>query len=59
MVTYAAAGVGTVGAGALFFTDEIKHGYAAAERTGRVVSTLAVCINEYDFSTGSPIFKGG
>ena len=40
------AATGTLGAGTLFFTDDVKHGYAAVERTGRVVSTLAVCINE-------------
>jgi aarF domain-containing kinase len=45
-VKYAAAAVGTVGAGALVFSNDIKHAYAAVERSGRVVSTLAVCINE-------------
>ena len=40
------AATGTLGAGALFFTDDMKHYYAASERTGRVVSTLALCINE-------------
>jgi hypothetical protein len=44
-VRLAAAG-GTLGASLLFFTDEIKYGYDAAERTGRVLTTLAVCINE-------------
>ena len=42
----AAAG-GAAGAGALAFTDDLKHGYHAMERTGRVMGTLAVCINEY------------
>ncbi|WEW55479.1 hypothetical protein PRK78_000910 [Emydomyces testavorans] len=42
---YAAAG-GTLSAVALAFSDDIKHGYIAAERTGRVITTLAVCINE-------------
>jgi hypothetical protein len=42
-----AAASGTLGASLLFFTDEIKYGYDAAERTGRVMTTLAVCINEY------------
>ena len=41
----AAAG-GALGAGVLAFSDDVKHIYAAAERSGRVVSTLAVCINE-------------
>lgn len=45
-VILAAAG-GSLGIGALAFTDDIKHTYKAAERTGRVVSTLALCINEY------------
>jgi aarF domain-containing kinase len=44
---YASAGVGTVGATALAFTDDIKNSYEAAERTGRVAVALAVCINEY------------
>lgn len=44
-VRLAAAG-GTLGASVLFFTDEIKYGYDAAERTGRVLTTLALCINE-------------
>lgn len=42
-----AATGGALGAGAFAFTDDVKHGYAAAERTGRVVSTLAVCMNEW------------
>ncbi|KAH8693147.1 putative ubiquinone biosynthesis protein [Talaromyces proteolyticus] len=29
------------------FWDDIKHAYAAAARTGRVVTTLAICINDY------------
>lgn len=43
---YAAAAVGTLGAGGLVFGGDVKHAYAAVERSGRVVSTLAVCINE-------------
>lgn len=42
----AAAG-GTVAAGVLALTDDLHHGYTAAARTGRVLSTLALCINEY------------
>lgn len=42
---YAAAG-GTLTAAALIFSDDVKHAYSAMERTGRVVSALAVCINE-------------
>lgn len=45
-VYWAAAG-GSLGGSLLFFGDDIKHGWRAAERTGRVVSTLAVNINEY------------
>jgi aarF domain-containing kinase len=41
-----AATSGTLAGSLLFFTDEIKYGYDAAERTGRVMTTLAVCINE-------------
>ncbi|KAM0429343.1 hypothetical protein ACHAPT_006558 [Fusarium lateritium] len=46
-VLYASAGVATVGASTLAFTDDIKNGYEAAERTGRVAVALAVCINDY------------
>jgi aarF domain-containing kinase len=44
-VLVAAAG-GALGVTAVAFTDDVRHAYEAAERTGRVVSTLAVCINE-------------
>ncbi len=44
-VLMAAAGAG-LGATTLTFTDDIKHSYETVERTGRVVSTLAVSINE-------------
>lgn len=41
------AGAGTIGAGGLVaVSDEVKHGYAATERTARVASTLFTCINE-------------
>ncbi|KAK2813160.1 hypothetical protein FQN50_000837 [Emmonsiellopsis sp. PD_5] len=43
---FAAAG-GTVGAVLLAFSDDASHVYSAAERTGRVVGTLGVCINDY------------
>ncbi|GAD95587.1 ubiquinone biosynthesis protein, putative [Paecilomyces variotii No. 5] len=46
VIKFAAAG-GALGTGALAFSDDIKHGYAAAERSGRVVSALAICINDY------------
>jgi aarF domain-containing kinase len=44
-VVLAAAG-GALGVTALAFTDDVKHAYGAIERSGRVASTLAVCINE-------------
>ncbi|KAL1878785.1 hypothetical protein VTK73DRAFT_7542 [Phialemonium thermophilum] len=49
-VILAATGTGIASgilAGVLAFTDEIKHSYEAAERTGRVASALAICINDY------------
>ena len=42
----AAASTVGAGAGALAFSDHIKHGYEAAERSGRVLGCLAVNINE-------------
>ncbi|CCF35600.1 ABC1 family protein [Colletotrichum higginsianum] len=42
-----ASGGGAAAASALAFTDDIKHGYEAAERAGRVAAALAVCINDY------------
>ncbi|KAF4637348.1 hypothetical protein G7Y89_g738 [Cudoniella acicularis] len=42
-----AAATGTVGATAIAFGDDVKHAYGAVERSGRVASTLAVCINDY------------
>ena len=41
LATVAAAGTGVV-----FYTDAGRFAYGAAARTGRVVGTLAVCINE-------------
>ena len=38
--------LGIVGLGAVAYFDELKHAYGAARRSGRVVGTLAVCINE-------------
>jgi aarF domain-containing kinase len=45
VLKYAATG-GALGAAVFAFSDDIKHGYAAAERTGRVMTALAVCVNE-------------
>ncbi|KAI9731763.1 MAG: hypothetical protein M1834_004552 [Cirrosporium novae-zelandiae] len=44
-----AASTGTLGlgAGVLAFGDDIKSGYEGAERTGRVLAALAMCINDY------------
>lgn len=39
--------IGTAAAGAVAISDEAKHYAAAAQRTGRVVTTLAICVNEY------------
>jgi aarF domain-containing kinase len=38
---------GGVVATAVAFNDEAKYVAGAAQRTGRVVSTLFICINEY------------
>jgi aarF domain-containing kinase len=43
---FLAATTGALGVTALAFTDDVKHSYRAVERTGRVVGTLFVCINE-------------
>ena len=42
----AAVTAGTLTAGLFAFGDELHHGYEAATRTGRVVTALAVCMNE-------------
>lgn len=41
-----AVGLG-IAATAIAFNDDAKHIYVGAQRTGRVVGTLAVNINEY------------
>lgn len=42
-----AAATVTVGIGFLIgLSDDLKHGYVAAQRSGRVLFTLAMCINE-------------
>ncbi|KAL4964812.1 ABC1 kinase family protein [Aspergillus stella-maris] len=38
---------GVLVVGAVTFSDDARHIYRAAARTGRVVGTLAVCINDY------------
>lgn len=42
---YAIVG-GVLGVGVVVYWDEVQHLYRATTRTGRVVSALAVCINE-------------
>ncbi|XXH04309.1 hypothetical protein Hte_010723 [Hypoxylon texense] len=42
-----AAATAATGAGVLAFTDDIRYGYDATERAGRVAAALAVCINDY------------
>jgi len=44
---FLATATGTLGVTALAFSEDLKHSYKAVERTGRVVGTLAVCINDY------------
>ncbi|KAI8946752.1 ABC1-domain-containing protein [Xylaria longipes] len=48
-----ATATGATGAGVLAFTDDIKYGYDVTERTGRVATTLALCINDYRTSLNS------
>lgn len=46
-VVLTAAATGTAGAGVLAFTDDIKFGYEATERAGRVASALYINISDY------------
>ncbi|KOC18320.1 ubiquinone biosynthesis protein [Aspergillus flavus AF70] len=46
VITYTVVG-GTIVIGVVAFSDNAQHLYRAAARTGRVVGTLAVCINDY------------
>ncbi|EPS31177.1 hypothetical protein PDE_06132 [Penicillium oxalicum 114-2] len=39
--------LGLLGVGGLVYSDEVKHIYNAARRSGRVLGALAVCINDY------------
>ncbi|KAL4775458.1 ABC1 family-domain-containing protein [Aspergillus nidulans var. acristatus] len=39
--------IGGIIVGGVVVSDDARHIYHAAERTGRVVGTLAVCINDY------------
>ncbi|KAF2100949.1 ABC1 family protein [Rhizodiscina lignyota] len=49
IILLASAGAGV---GALAFTDQAKHAATAVERSGRVFSTLFVCINDYRVTLG-------
>ena len=47
-VLFLATASGMLGAGtALAFPDDIKHTYIGVQRTGRVIRTLALCMNEW------------
>ncbi|KKK13912.1 hypothetical protein P175DRAFT_0487784 [Aspergillus ochraceoroseus IBT 24754] len=45
-IKYAVIG-GAAAVGAVAFSDQVQHFYRAAQRTGRVVGALVVCINDY------------
>ncbi|KFH44741.1 ABC1 family protein-like protein [Hapsidospora chrysogenum ATCC 11550] len=47
VLLYASSSTAAVGAATLAFSEEIKSGLESAERTGRVATALAVCINDY------------
>ncbi|POR32618.1 ABC1 family protein MCP2 [Tolypocladium paradoxum] len=47
VLLYASTGAAAVASTALAFTDDIRNSYEAAERTGRVIAALAICINDY------------
>jgi hypothetical protein len=53
MVLFASTGA-AAGVGVLAFTDNIKSGYDAVERSGRVLLGLGLCINEYAFADSAP-----
>ena len=59
MAVYWAAAGGSLGGSIMFFGDDIRHGWLAAERTGRVVTTLALCINEYESPTAHSVAFNG
>ena len=43
----AAGGGAAATAGLMAFGDDVKYTYEAVERTGRVATALAVCVNDY------------
>ena len=40
------AASGTAGGAVAFFTDDVKYGYDAVERSGRVLTALGISVNE-------------
>jgi hypothetical protein len=43
---------------AAFLSDEIRHGYSAAERSTRVIVTLTICVNEFVFPNFDFMIEG-
>ncbi|MCJ1388222.1 hypothetical protein MMC18_001067 [Xylographa bjoerkii] len=41
------AASGTAGGAVAFFTDDVKYGYGAVERSGRVLTALGISVNDY------------
>ncbi|KAI9652740.1 MAG: hypothetical protein M1821_007814 [Bathelium mastoideum] len=52
MLLAASGGTVAAGAGVMSISEDAKHYYTAAERTGRVITALAVCINDYRVTLG-------
>lgn len=46
ILLYASSGTAAAGVSVAAFTDDIKSGYETVERSGRVATALASCINE-------------
>ncbi|GAM82910.1 hypothetical protein ANO11243_008960 [Dothideomycetidae sp. 11243] len=51
---YLAGGLVVLGVGAVSVSDEARHLYRAAQRSGRVVSTLYLCIQDYRTVLNAP-----
>ncbi|KAI9900321.1 hypothetical protein N3K66_004583 [Trichothecium roseum] len=47
ILLYASSGTAAAGVSVAAFTDDIKSGYETVERSGRVATALASCINDY------------
>ncbi|MCJ1473054.1 hypothetical protein MMC13_001703 [Lambiella insularis] len=41
------AASGTAGGAVALISDDVKYGYGAVERSGRVLTALAICVNDY------------